>query len=86
MKLDYTKAFQKQFAKLGTTQQATCAKRLEVFRSDPNHPLLRRHPLRGEWKNHYSISAGGDLRLHYRQTDAATAVFVAVGTHSQLYK
>lgn len=47
---------------------------------------FRNHSLKGEWIGHRSISIGGDLRLHYRELEPAAALFVAVGTHSQLYK
>jgi len=33
-----------------------------------------------------SISAGGDIRLHYRILDDQTVLFVAVGSHGQLYQ
>jgi mRNA-degrading endonuclease YafQ of YafQ-DinJ toxin-antitoxin module len=34
-----------------------------------------------------SISAGGDIRLHYyeKEPDHIVVVFVAIGSHSQLY-
>jgi mRNA-degrading endonuclease YafQ of YafQ-DinJ toxin-antitoxin module len=32
------------------------------------------------------VSFGGDWRAHYKIIDDTTVLFVAVGTHSQLYK
>lgn len=85
MKLRYRKQFQKQFLKLPLAKQAACHKSLKLFEVDPNHALIRNHELKGRWAGHRSISAGGDLRLHYISRDEQIAVFVAVGTHSQLY-
>ena len=59
---------------------------IALFEGNPEHASLRNHPLRGKWHNCKSISAGGDLRLHYRVIDDRTVLFVAVGSHSQLYR
>ena len=39
-----------------------------------------------KWVNYRSITADDDLRLHYRLIDKDTALFVAVGTHDELYR
>lgn len=86
MKLRYHKNFQKQLLKLSVTKQELCKRRLEAFVVNPDHPLLRRHSLKGNYLNHYSISAGGDLRIIYNEIDPDEIELIAVGTHSQLYK
>jgi mRNA-degrading endonuclease YafQ of YafQ-DinJ toxin-antitoxin module len=47
---------------------------------------LRNHPLRDKWTNYRSITADNDLRLHYRLVGKDAALFVAIGTHDELYK
>jgi len=59
---------------------------LELFLTNPADPTLYNHPLVGEWSGHRSISFGGDWRAHYMQISDGEAFFVAIGTHSQLYK
>jgi len=56
-----------------------------ILDNNPYHPDLYNHPLAGEWIGYRSISFGGDWRAHYKMVDEI-AIFVACGTHSQLYK
>lgn len=76
------KDFEKQLVKLPKERRDT----IELFLDDPSEPSLRNHALTGEWAGYRSISAGGDLRLHFEVLDGNVVYFVAVGTHSQLYK
>ncbi len=80
------KDFEKQLAKLPTKRRELVISVLDKFVDDQFHTQLRNHALTGEWAGFRSISAGGDLRLHFEMIDSDTAFFVAVGTHSQLYK
>ena len=82
-----TKRFDKEYAKLSVKKQNAVDNALQLFMHEPNHPSLRVHSLVAEWKGHKSISAGGDLRIHFIELlDELIIVFVAVGSHSQLYK
>lgn len=85
MKLRYHKSFQKQVIKLKPSQLKRLKVAIVLFQSDPNHPDLYNHPLVGQWQGHRSIAFGGNWRAHFKLVDDV-AVFVAVGTHSQLYK
>lgn len=62
------------------------ASTLALFASNPYHPDLYNHPLAGIWTGHRSIAFGGNWRAHYLPKSKNEAFFVAVGTHSQLYK
>lgn len=86
MTVDFHKSFDEQFKKLSTKQKIKVKQTLEIFIEKPDDTTLRNHPLKGEWIKYRSISAGGDLRLHYRVINDNAVIFVAVGTHSQLYK
>ena len=86
MIIDLHKSFRKQAENLKPAQKKRLKGALRVFRVDPHHPDLYNHPLMGKWQGHRSISFGGDWRAHYRVIDKDTAFFVAVGTHSQLYR
>jgi len=88
MKLAFTRTFDKQYAKLTRQRQEATDRAIRHFINGTNSEALRNHALKGEWLGHYSISAGGDLRLHYKKSINGEVVFtfVAVGTHSQLYK
>ncbi len=86
MKVDFTKTFNKQFEKLPRKRQQHTKSVVKLFLQNTTNPTLRNHALKGEWIGHRSISAGGDLRLHFKIIDNNTVLFVAIGTHSQLYK
>ena len=86
MTVRYQKSFTNQFKKLPPKQRIKVAVIVEIFAQDPDDSVLRNHALKGEWFGYHSISAGGDIRLHYRILDDQTVLFVAVGSHSQLYQ
>lgn len=87
MKAEYHKSFDKMFSRLPDKQQKVVRQAIKDYLTGQNTETLRIHPLRGEWAGHTSISAGGDLRVHFIvYVEADMAFFVAVGSHSQLYK
>ena len=86
MRLSFTKEFEKQFKYLNSKQQTKVENALRTFLADKNTASLRLHELKGEWAGHYSISAGGDLRIHLKHIEATGVLVVTLGTHSQLYK
>ena len=86
MKTVFHKQFAKQYAKLPDSQKRRFEKAIVLFRHDPYNDKLYNHPLTGEWAGHRSKAFGGDWRAHYIPKGEDVAFFVAVGTHSQLYK
>lgn len=86
MIIRYQKSFTEQFTKLSKMQKQLVKDTIEIFGEDTNNDALRNHPLKDEWISYRSITADNDLRLHYRVINKDTALFVAVGTHEQLYK
>jgi len=86
MIIDFHKSFHKQGASLKPAQKKRLKEALLLFTDEPYHPELYNHPLAGEWTGFRSISFGGDWRAHYKIINDTTVLFVAVGTHSQLYK
>lgn len=86
MKVRFGRQFEKQFAKLPARAQGRFGERLEVWLNDPFDSRLRNHPLRGAWVGYRSIDVTGDYRAVYRMASDQTGEFVAIGTHSQLYR
>lgn len=86
MILRYHKSFQKHFKSLPVKRKQAVKNSIAAFEINPFEDGLRNHALTAKWRGHRSISAGGDLRIHYKEIDKDTILFVAVGTHSQLYK
>jgi addiction module RelE/StbE family toxin len=87
MRIDYHKNFSKQFEKLFKKEQEHVLNTLKLFENDPFAEQLRNHPLKGKLSQFRSINSGGDLRLHYyeKEPNHIVVVFVAIGSHSQLY-
>jgi addiction module RelE/StbE family toxin len=83
----YAKSFLKQFDRLRKSEKHRVADAIEEFAKTADNPPahLRRHALKGEWRGFESISAGGDLRIHYYLDRNIIMVCAAVGTHSTLY-
>lgn len=86
MRSVFHKSFDKQYKKLPKAQKQRFEKTIALFEAEPYHSDLYNHPLAGNWKDHRSISFGGDWRAHYIPKGKDEALFVAIGTHSQLYK
>ncbi len=84
VKIEYRKNFIKQYSKLNRKQQQAADKAVTCFVANPKTKRLRLHKLKGAYSETYSISAGGDLRLHFvvRSSSTDVAVFVAVGTRA----
>jgi mRNA-degrading endonuclease YafQ of YafQ-DinJ toxin-antitoxin module len=80
-----SKTFEKQFVKLSVKDRSKALKSIDLFSDQPFAPKLRNHALTGKYTGHRSISAGGDLRLHFIVFSSTSVVFVAIGTYSQLY-
>lgn len=86
MRVVYHASFKKQYRKLPLAQRKRFATALSLFHGQPYHPELYNHPLKGRWHGHRSIAFGGDWRAHYIPKGNEEAFFVAIGTHSQLYR
>lgn len=85
MELEYSPGFVKNFKKAPRNIQVAVRKRLAMFVHEPNHRLLRNHPLSGSYASYRSINVTGDWRVIYKPVGKKTAYLVAMGTHRQLY-
>jgi addiction module RelE/StbE family toxin len=85
MQIRRHKSFEKDYRKLKPTQKERLKKAITQFIHNPMHPDLYNHPLTGQWTGYRSIAFGGDWRAHYKEVDGVV-IFIACGTHAQLYK
>lgn len=90
MEIRYSEAFRKQYNKADTHIRRAFQKRLAFFLQDIHHPLLHNHALTGLYQGFRSINITGDWRAIFVETHSVIGsvriTFVALGTHSQLYK
>lgn len=59
--------------------------RLNLFITNPRNPILKDHPLIGKKKHLRSFSITGDIRVIYQEISPTEALFLDIGTHSQVY-
>lgn len=85
IKIEYSKRFEKQFAKLDLKTREKFKKRQRLWLNEPYHPQLHLHELSGKYIGMYSINISGDLRALYKKRGQHYVVFGFIGTHSQLY-
>jgi addiction module RelE/StbE family toxin len=85
MKFHFHREFEKGYKRLKENEQKRVRDRLNLFRENPFHPLLKSHPLQGEYAGYYSVSIAGDLRAIFKRVGADECWFVKLGTHRELY-
>ncbi|HET9174084.1 MAG TPA: hypothetical protein VFN56_02265 [Candidatus Saccharimonadales bacterium] len=85
MRIETHKQYDKMWARLSRKQQIQVLAALKLFLEGQYKEKLRVHQLKGKYFPQYSISAGGDLRIHFLQLDEDKIVLMMVGTHNQLY-
>lgn len=60
-------------------------KQLKFFSTNPKHPSLKTHKLKGSSSGRWSISIEGDIRMIY-YLSGDEAVFFDIGTHEEVYR
>lgn len=87
---DYTRSFRNDWERLSRSGRYDMRRLKEVMlqivaNEAPLGPEWRDHPLKGGWADHRECHIGGDFLLIYR-SHATTVIFVAAGTHSELFE
>lgn len=85
IQIRFDPVFRKQYKKLPIKLKQRFDDRLLLFKRDPFAALLRLHPLHGKLSGYWSINITGDVRAVYKYLGEEVAIFVLIGTHSQLY-
>ena len=82
----YSADFKRRYKKLPTKLKNKVLERIEVFIADEFDEILGNHKLNGEYEGCRSIDITGDMRAIYYKIGESSYKFVAVGTHSELYR
>ena len=85
MRIIFHKQFKKKYKKLSENDKRHFKDRRNMFLENPFHPILKNHALSGEYLRYRSINITADLRAIYEPIDSETALFLNIGTHSELY-
>ncbi len=86
MEIIFHKNFYKDLKSLDSRSRAKAIDRIEFFAMDKFNTILNNHALKGEYEGYRSINISGDIRAIYKEVEKDTAIFIAIGTHSNLYK
>ena len=82
----FSKDFKKKMKKLDRKISSLFDRKLELFMNDPTVKILNTHNLKGKYIGHKSFNVTGDFRVVYQMLDDATAYFVDIDSHSNLYE
>ena len=85
MTIRYLPKFKRQYKKLSKKIQKQFDEKIALFAVDPTLPILKVHPLKGNFKGYWSMNVNGDVRALYIMDGDAIVIFALIGTHSQLY-
>ena len=85
MKIKYLPKFKKQFKKLPNIIQNQFQSRMAILINDITNPILKVHPLKGNFAGYWSMNVSGDFRALFYYEDETIVVFALIGTHSNLY-
>lgn len=85
MTIQYLPKFKKQYKKLPTKILEQFDEKIALFAIDPTLPVLKVHPLKGNFKGYWSMNVNGDIRALYIMDGDSIVIFGLIGTHSQLY-
>ena len=90
MNIKYSVTFKKQYKKAPKKIQEKVKERISLFVQDPTNQVLNNHALTGKFQGYRSINITGDWRAIFEEVDPILddpyIEFIALGTHSQLYK
>jgi len=77
--------FEKQFVKLQKKIRSRFKERRNIFIVDPYNPLLNNHALQRIYSGYRSINITGDVRAIYYEQAHKRVLFIAIGTHHELF-
>ena len=81
----YNKNFVRQYIKLPVKIRKKFDERIDIFKENPSHPLLRVHKLKGDMVPLESMNITGDYRALFIWETEERVRFHRIGTHSELY-
>ena len=85
MKTVFSRRFKKQYKKLSVKIRAKFDLRLQLFLAESWNHELNLHKLSGVYEGLWSINITGDIRAIFDRDLKDAIIFVAIGTHPELY-
>ena len=85
MEIIFSAQFKKRFKKIPVKIQNKFEERIEIFLKDYTNPLLKIHPLKGNFFGFHAFSVTCDYRVMMKIINKKTIKLVDIGTHNQVY-
>jgi mRNA-degrading endonuclease YafQ of YafQ-DinJ toxin-antitoxin module len=82
MEVAFKPSFVRQLKKLPTLLKEEVIEKIELFKNEASHPVLKIHKLHGDLKEYFSFSVNYRYRIVFTwEIKNKSAIFVAVGDH-----
>lgn len=75
----------KQYLRKHPQKQMLLSNAIDLFITDPYHPSLETHKLKGTLSGYLAFSIEYDLRIIFFFVSPNEVVFVNIGTHDEVY-
>ena len=85
MEINYSSKFKKQYKKLPKKVREQFNGRLVIFVTNQYDTQLNIHKLSGVYEGLWSINITGNFRAIFDKGCSSEIIFVAIGSHSELY-
>ena len=85
MNVAFAPPFFRQLKKLEPNLQEEVFEKIEYFKNDPNHKMLKVHKLKGRLKDRHSFSVNYKTRIVFHYLSKNEVILLAVGDHD-VYK
>jgi addiction module RelE/StbE family toxin len=88
MIIEYHPSFKKSYKKRIARNERLVVKieeRLDLFISNPHHPILKNHVLQGKKTDFRAFSVTGDIRIVYLSISSNHVLLLDIGSHTQVY-
>lgn len=85
MEIDFSSHFLKRARRLSSEDKIILSERIKLFKSNPNSPKLKVHPLAGRLKGLFAFSIKRKKRVKFSFIDDNKTLFIDVGSHDEVY-
>lgn len=80
MQISYTPSFVRQYKKLPLALREEAKEKIEIFRRNPDQPMLKTHKLKGRLRGNYSFSVNYSHRIVFMFDRTKTqAILLTIG-------
>jgi len=85
VEIEFSSHFIKRARRLSQEDKIFLSERVGWFRSNPNDPRLKIHPLTGKLKGLFAFSIKRRKRVKFSFFDKNKTLFIDVGSHDEVY-